>query len=292
MTNAKPVTDNKEKEKAKKKKDPLEIHLAKLKKIRVEDTELSGADIAAHADALAGAKVALKAIKATIDEAEMILRAVMLRQYCEYFAQSGRPPDLRRSIGKMGSCQVIQQQTAKVTTEKAEELATQGIDLEPHKEKNSYTIRMGAASREATKEIVASLKSILGDDYEEVVSEYLHVGPKFFKEFDDIVKQTLGPDERLDEKMLGVLRVLNPTIQLTKFDSDMTEMQGYDLAYEFAQISAGKKKAAKEAEKKRLVEMIDEMVNIMIELQLEYDEIVITRILLKAKNFEQLKWWV
>lgn len=49
---------------------------------------------------------------------------------------------------------------------------------------------------------------------------------------------------------------------------------------------------AKETERKRLTEIIDEMVNIMIELQLEYDEIVITRILLKSRNLEQLRWWV
>jgi len=243
------VTDNKEKEKAKKKKDSLEIHLANLKKMRVQDTELSGADIAAHADALAGAKVALKAIEGTIKEAEMILKSAMLRQYCQHYAQTGRAPDLRRSIGKMGSCQVIQQQTAKVTADKATELGAQGIDLEAHKEKNSYTIRMGAASKEATKEIIASLKEILGDDYDGVVSEYVHVGSGFFGQFDDIVKQALGPDERLDEKMLAVLRVLNPTVQLKDFESDLSELQGFDLAYEFAQISAGKKKAAKKAEK-------------------------------------------
>ena len=249
MTNAKPVTNNQEKAKAKKKKDPLEIHLAKLKKLRVEDTELSGADIAAHADALAGAKVALRAIEGTIKEAETMLKAAMLRQYCEHYATTGRAPDLRRGIGKMGSFQVIQQQTAKVTTDKAEELAAQGVDLEAHKEKNSYTIRMGKASKEATKKIVSALQEILGADFDDVVSEYVHVGENFFKGFDDIVKQALGPDERLDEKMLSVIRVLNPTIQFTKFDSDMSELQGYDLAFEFAQISAQKKKAAKAAEK-------------------------------------------
>lgn len=249
MANAKPVTDNTEKAKSKKKKDPLEIHLAKLKKLRVENMELSGADIAAHADALAGAKVALKAIEGTIKEAETFLKSAMLRQYCDHCAATGRPPDLRRGIGKMGSFQVIQQQNAKVTSAKASELAAQGVDLEDHKERTSYTIRMGAASKEATKSIIAALREILGDDYDDVVSEYVHVGENFFKDFAGVVRQALGPNERLDEKMLSVLRVLNPTIQFTKFDTDMSELQGYDLAFEFAQVSAKKKKAAKEAEK-------------------------------------------
>lgn len=252
--NAKPVTNNTEKAKAKKKKDSLEIKLAKLAKLQVAGVELTGEDIAAHVDALAGAKVALKAIKSTIDEAETILKAAMLRQYCEHYSSTGRPPDLRRTVGKMGSCKVVQQKTAKVTVEQAMELKKQGVDIEPHKKKNSYTIRLGAASGEATKDIIGSLQSILGGDFDSVVSTYVHVGSDFFQKFDSIVKETLGPDERLDEKMLSVLRVLKPTIQLSDFDSDMTEQQGYDLAYEFAQISASKEKAAKEAEKKAKAE--------------------------------------
>jgi len=249
MTNAKPVTDNEEKAKAKKKKDALEIHLDKLTKLRVEDVELSGADIAAHADALAAAKVALESIKSTVEEAETILKAAMLRQYCEHYAKKGRAPDLRRSVGRMGSCQVIQQNTAKVTTDKAEELKAAGIDLAPHKERTSYTIRMAKISSKDTAKIIEFLKEVLGEDYADHVSEFMHVGKKFFGQFDDVVKQTLGPDEALDEKMLSVLRVLSPTIQLKEFDSDLSPSRGFDLAHEFAQISAKKKKKHKEAQK-------------------------------------------
>lgn len=249
MSNSKPVTNNEEKAKAKKKKDALEIQLDKLAKLRVEDTELSGADIAAYADALAGAKVAIDAIQQTIDEAETILKSAMLRQYCSHYAQTGRPPDLRRSVGRMGSFKVVQQQTAKVTTDKAEELKLQGVDLEQHADRHSYSIRMGKASKKDTKKIVDALREILGDDFSAVVSEYVHVGKDFFAEFDDIIKGALGPDEKLDEKMLAVLRVLNPTIQFSEFSSDLDEARGYDLALEFAHISAKKKQTAKEAEK-------------------------------------------
>ncbi len=249
MTNAKPVTNNEEKAKGKKKKDALEIHLDKLSKLRIEDVELSGADIAAHADALAAAKIALESIKSTVDEAEMILKSAMLRQYCQHYATKGRAPDLRRSIGRMGSCQVVQQNTAKVTTDKAEELRGQGIDLSPHRERTSYTIRMAKISTKDTAKIIAYLKEVLGEDYTNHVSEFVHVGKKFFGQFDDMCKQALGPDEALDEKMLSVLRVLSPTIQLSNFDCDLSPSRGFDLAFEFSQISARKKAAHKEAQK-------------------------------------------
>ncbi len=248
MTNSKPVTDNEEKQKAKKKKDALEVHLANLKRLRIEDIELSGEDIAVHADALAAAKVAIKAIESTVEEGELILKAAMLRHYCDHYAAKGHPPDLRRTIGKLGSCQVVQQQTAKVTTTKAEELKSKGVDLVKHKEKTSYSIRMGKISKKTTKELIKALHEILGEDYDDIVSEYVHVGKKFFGEFDDVIKQSLTGDESLDEKMLSVLRVLNPTVQLSNFQCTLEVAQGFDTALEFAQISESKKKAMKQAE--------------------------------------------
>jgi len=249
MTNSKPVIDNKEKAKSRKKRDPLQIHLDRLTKLRYEDSELSGEDIAAYADALAAAKQAQKSIDATVKEAEGILKAAMLRQYCEHYSQTGRAPDLRQPVSHTGTFQVIQQNVAKVTTSKANELKGQGIDLEQWKEKNSFTIRMGNASKEESKKIIAAMKEILGDGFDDVVSEYTHVGEKFFGSFDDIVKKSMAPGERLDEKMLGVIRVLNPTISFTKFKSDLEDKDAYGLAFEFARVTEEKKKAAEAARK-------------------------------------------
>lgn len=258
MTNSKPVTNNKEKAKAKKKKDPLRLNLAKLSKLKYEDEILSGNDLAAYGDALAGAKAAMNAIKKTIDDAEAILKAATLRHYCEHYAQTGRAPDVRMFESKLGSFQVVQQSTAKVTMEKAEELKGQGIDLEQFKTRNSYTIRMAKASKSDTRKIIESMQGILGEDFPDVVSEYVHVDDEFFDNFDDIVKQSLGPGQRLDEKMLEVLRVLNPTIQFREFSTDLKEQAGYDLALEFSHVSAERKKAAKEAARRVKAEAADE----------------------------------
>jgi hypothetical protein len=247
--NSKAVTDNKEKAKSKKKKEPLQIDLSKLAKLKVDDLELSGADIAAYADTLAGAKVALKAIEKTVEEAETVLKAAMMRQWCEHFATKGHMPDLRQPKGTMATFQCIQQKTAKITVDKAEDIRAKGVDLTEHKEKVSFSIRMGEASREATKEIIASLRKILGDDFENVVSEYVTVGEGFFENYAEIVRKSLGKDENLNDKMLEILRILKPTIQFTKFSSDMSESSGYDLALEFAHTSAKKKSAHKQAQR-------------------------------------------
>ena len=249
--NTKAVTDNKEKQKSKKKKDPLEITIKKLAKLQFGDQDLTGEDIEAYVDALAGAKKAMAAIEKTVDEAEEILRAAMRRQWCEHFTKTGHMPELRRSIGSTGSCKVVQQKMAKVTIDKVKDLLENyNIDLKAHAEKNTYTIRMGNASKQATEQIIGSLKIILGEDYDDIVSEYLSVGEKFFVSYDDILKKSLGEDEVLVDKMLSVLRVLKPTIQFSEWNSDLDEGSGFDMAYEFAQISAQRKQAAKIAKAK------------------------------------------
>lgn len=258
MTNSKPFTNNKEKAKSKMKKDPLAVSLKKLQKLRYEDETLSGNDLAAYADALAGAKVAMNAIKRTIEDAESIIKAAVLRHYCEYYSQTGRAPDIRLLESSLGSFQAVQQKVAKITVDKVEELKRQGIDLTGYNEKTSYSIRMSEVSKEATKKIIANMKETLGEDYDDVVSEHISVGPKFFDEFDDVVKKSLGPDQRLDDKMLSVLRILNPTISFRNFSTDLKETSGYDLALEFSRQSAERKKAAKEAAKRAKAELADE----------------------------------
>lgn len=245
----KPITDNAEKAKSKKKKDPIEVRLDRIRNLQVDGADLSGEDIASYADALAGAKVAMQAIERSIEEAETILRAAMLRDYCEQYSLSGQAPDLRRCVGKMGSFQVVQQQNAKITPDNAKKLTASGIDIQP--QRTSYTIRLGAASKEATKEIICALRTILGDDYDDVVSEHYHVDKKFFDNLLDIVKRSLLPGERLDEKMLFVLRILNPTVQFREWKSDLAGPAGFDLAYEFAQISANKARALTSAKKSK-----------------------------------------
>lgn len=236
--NSKPIIDNSEKSKSKKKKDPIEIQLDQIKGLQINDRVLSGEDIANYADALAAAKSSVQAIEKSIEEAESILRAAMLHDYCERYALTGISPDIRRCVGRMGSFQVVQQQNAKITSEKAKKLASSGIEVQS--QKTSYTIRLGSASKEATGEIIAALKSILGDDYDDVVSEHHHVDRKFFDNFLEVVRKSLLPGERLDEKMLFVLRILNPTIQFREWKSDLSAPAGFDLAYEFSHISANK----------------------------------------------------
>jgi hypothetical protein len=119
--------------------------------------------------------------------------------------------------------------------------------LKPYSEKKTYTIRLGNTPTRDVDKIIASLKFILEEGYDEVVSEHISVGNKFFSKYDDIIKKSLGDGESLAEKMLSVLLVLKPTVQFTDWRSDLPEAGGFDLAYEFSQISAKRKSVASAA---------------------------------------------
>lgn len=255
MTNAKPVTDNKEKAKSRKKRDPLEIKLKDFDTLKFGDEVFTGADLAAQADALAAAKSAQAAIDATVKDAEAVLRAAMLRHYCKYYAQTGRAPEMRKTFSTTGKFHTVQQAVATVDAARVKTLKdSHGVNLKRWIDGRKYTISLGNASKETVKQIIKYLKSTLGDDYKDVVTEKMTVGEKFFESFDDIVKRSLGDGERLDEKMHEVMRILKPTIQFSKFETDLEPQASFDLAHAFAKISADKaalalaaKKEAKEA---------------------------------------------
>jgi len=250
MTDSKPIVDNKEKAKSRKKREPLDVHLATLDTLKYGDETLTGEDLAAHADALAAAKAAMGAIKATIEDADKVLRAAMRKHYCSVYAQTGHAPPMRRTFSKMSKFQCVQQSVANINEKKAATLKnSHGIDIDNHINGRTYTVSLGNASKEKTKEIVSYLKETLGDDYPDVVSEKMTVGEEFFSSFDSIVKKSLGDGERLDDKMLEVLRILSPTIQFSTFETDLEDQASFDLAHEFARISAKKTEAAKAAAK-------------------------------------------
>lgn len=246
MVNAKPLIDNSKRSRSKKKKEAIDILLCQLSTIQVDDREFSGEDLSAYADALAGAKAAQKDLGRVIGEAEDILRAAMLRQYADHYTRSGKPPDLRRSIGRTGSFNVIQQQNSKLSTDRVRELASVGVDAAPYK-KIKYSINLGKASEEATKTVIGLLRQSLGNDYQSIVAEETVLDSSFFEKMLDIVRASLATGERLDEKMLFVLRVLNPTIQFKEFETDLSSPQGFELAYEFSMISGNKELAGKRA---------------------------------------------
>jgi len=236
--------DNTEKAKAKKNKEKLEVELGEILEFTVDDNRLTGADLAARADALAAAKIASKALDKTIKEGEEILKALMYQHWCHETALNGRPPDMRQIVGAMSRFDVSQYTKADVTAKKTASLKEIGVDVAAFAKGTKYTVRMGSVPNPMIEPVLDAMKEVLGDElYEKVVSISYKVEDDFFSNMRSIVQDSLSGTEKLTSKMEVVMGTVKPTIQFLKFDTDLQPPDAFDFAYRFACIDTPERQA-------------------------------------------------
>ena len=239
---SKPKIDNTETAKAKKQKEKLEVSVKDAKDFKFGKTTYTAEDLVAHADAVAGAKKAIGAIKKTTEESEKILKGYMYRNWCEEFALNGHAPDMREMIGKLGRMDVSQYTSAEVPAAKAESLKEMNLDIASYSRQTKYKIRMGNVPKPMVGAMLDAIRDTLGDDmYDNVVSNFFTLEADFFTNFREIVQGSLAKNENLSVKMEEAINLVKPTIQFLKPSSEMTETEGYDLAFEFSEIGKRKK---------------------------------------------------
>lgn len=229
--------DNTEKVKAKKKKEKLEVELGEILEFTVDDNRMTGADLAARADALAAAKIAAKALDKTIKEGEEILRALMYQHWCHEVALNGRPPDMRQIVGATSRFDVSQYTKATVTDKKTKSLKEIGIDVAAYAKDTKYTVRMGSVPKPMIEPLFNAMREVLGDELFNKVVSVSHVVEKdFFDNMRQIVQDSLSGIEKLTPKMETVIGAVKPTIQFLKFETDLQPPDAFDFAYQYACI--------------------------------------------------------
>lgn len=229
--------DNSEKVKAKKKKEKQEVELKEIMEFTVDDLRMTGADLAARADALAAAKIAHKALDKTIKEGEEILKALMYQHWCHETALNGRPPDMRQIVGATARFDVSQYTKADVTAKKTAALKEIGVDVAAYAKGTKYTVRMGSVPNPMIEPLLDAMREALGDElYDKVVSVSYKVEADFFDNMRTIVQDSLNGTEKLTPKMEVVMGTVKPTIQFLKFDTDLRPPDAFDFAYQYACI--------------------------------------------------------
>lgn len=242
MVNAKAEVDNKEKRKKRQKRDAMSVEASTMNSFSMGETEITSEDIAIHAEALAAAKRAVAPLKRVIDESTSVLKAAILRQWCDHYTKKGREPGLRKIKAKSGEFLVVQNTKVDMVQKNYSTLIQMGLDADSYSSK-SYSIKMGNASKTARKKIIESLKEILGEDYDDVVTTKFTLEGDFFSNLGSVVRSSLRENESYDEKLMEAMRVIGPTITMKDFKSDIPEVDGYELAYELAHNSSKKKGA-------------------------------------------------
>lgn len=234
--------DNTEAVKSKKKKEKLEVAIGKVTEFEHDGKVYTGADLAALADALAGAKISYKAIKKFEEESQATLREYMYQNWCENFALNGTAPDMRELIGGASRFEISQYRKADVPESVAKTITEMGLDIRAYSTQTKYEIRMGNIPEPMVDEVLDAIRGVLGDaTYENVVTRKHSLGNSFFDNFRDIVQKHTGKGESLVEKMRKILSMLKPVVQFLKPATDLSETESYDLAFKFAEIARKEK---------------------------------------------------
>ncbi len=234
--------DNTEIVKSKKKKEKLEVPVKQVKSFNYEGIEYSGEDLAARSDALAGAKIAIKAIEESAKESQGILGAYMYQNWCESFALNGNAPDMRELIGKSSRFEISQYRKADVPDSVARTIGELGLDIAKYATQTKYEVRMGNVPEPLVEKVLDAIKGVLGEPtYENVVSKKHVLGNNFFDNYLEIMKEHCGKGEKLSEKMTKIMAMIKPVVQFLKPATDLDVTQSFDLAYQFAEIGTKEK---------------------------------------------------
>lgn len=240
--NAKHI-DNTEAIKSKKKKEKIEVPVSKVVLFEYDGKKYTGEDLAAIADALAGAKISTGAIKKAAEENQNILKAYMYQNWCEGFALNGSAPDMRELIGGASRFEISQYRKADVPDSVAKAINKLGLDIKKYSTQTKYEIRMGSVPEPMIEKVLEAVQNVLGKaTYDKVVTKKHVLGESFFDNYLEIVKNHCGKGEKLAEKMTKILSMLKPTVQFLKPATDLSETESFDLAFQFAEISAKEKK--------------------------------------------------
>lgn len=229
--------DNTEKVKAKKKKEKLEVEMKEILEFTIGGERLTGDDLAARADALAAARVAIATLEKSAKDSEEILKSLMYQHWCHEVALNGRAPDMRQIVGATSRFDVSQYTKAKVAAKPSKALKEIGVDVAKYSKSTSYTVRMGSVPKPMIEPLLAAMKKVLGNEmFDKVVSVSHGLEGDFFDNMREIVQGSLSGTEKLSDKMETVLATVKPTIQFLKFETDLPAPDAFDLAYQFACI--------------------------------------------------------
>lgn len=238
--------DNTEIVKSKKKKEKLEVPVSKVSVFEYDGKQYTGEDLAAIADALAGAKISMKSIEGTAKEHQDILKAYMYQNWCESFALNGSAPDMRELIGGASKFEISQYRKADVSESVAKAILKLGLDIKEYSTHVNHEIKMGNIPEPLIEPMLEAIKGVLGDStYKKVVTKKYALPNSFFDNYLEIMKKHCGDAEKLSQKMTKILSMIKPVVQFLKPATDLSETESFDLAFKFAEISAKEKKRKK-----------------------------------------------
>jgi hypothetical protein len=220
--------------------DNEQARKSKKKQTKLEVTFDENDDLHQQVEVLSSGRKAFKFVKKVMDAAEYAVRSYAYHDWAKRFLETGRAPEIREFQSKATTVDVTQQNKAKLSPKKLAALDGMGVDVSEYVENVQTQIDMKAAADRGITDIILEAldEALSADDFEAVISQSSTLGPKFFADLPDIAKKSLRHEETVLGKMEKVLGILRPVVQFLRPQSDLSEVEAYELAHEFAHISA------------------------------------------------------
>lgn len=190
-------------------------------------------ELGSYGDILAAGRKVQRETDFKLRFAEERIREYCLRRFCEKFAALGRRPDSISYAGPHSHFTFIQTQRIGITPEKVDALRSLGVPMDQYTELKGLRVNFEAIREHRLEEKLRDALSEMGLNnqvLDEVFEPQVALKENFFDSLDLIVSKTLARDEKLEDKLYEVTRILGPASQIRNAETpDLNSQEAFQL---------------------------------------------------------------
>jgi hypothetical protein len=190
-------------------------------------------DLQKLSDVFAAGRAIQKEVELRADFARQRIEEYCIEEIANEYAAVNRRPSSRNFSAKHSRFKFVLTERTTMTSEKSEELREMGIPIEQYTEVRGIQINYDAIRQH---HLEAKLREALGSMripagvLEEIFTPAVQLKESFYDVLSEVVKSSLKPGEKLEEKLKRTLEILNPATQIRNVEVlGLTPKQCFDL---------------------------------------------------------------
>lgn len=173
-----------------------------------------------------------KEMKYKIDYAKSRIEDFCLRDWIKRFAATNRKPPSVDYTSDHSKFKFVMTTRTTLTHEKVEELRHLGIAIDEHTILSDIEINYDAIKQHRLENKLRDAleaMNVSAGVLDEVFTPKVELKDTFYDVLVEVVRRSLSPGERLEDKMFQVIQILNPADQMRNVETDLGIQQCFDL---------------------------------------------------------------
>lgn len=168
--------------------------------------------------------------------AEQRVKEHCVRRFAEVYAASGKRPPSMDYTGDHSRFSFVQTSRTYLTYDKVTALQDIGIAIDRHTELRGLRVNYEAIRRHKLENKLRTALEDMGvsnDIVEECFVPDVQLKPSFYEVLDNVVRDSLQPGERLEDKIYEVISILSPAHQVRNLEAvGLDAKECFDLIHE------------------------------------------------------------